>query len=82
MRANTQHDSVTIRRASPDDLGHIEALLRDASLPVEGVRNALPAFLVAEVDGAIVGVVGMEYRGRYGLLRSTAVGAARCRPRD
>jgi amino-acid N-acetyltransferase len=66
-------DRVQIRSATDADLSAIEALLIDSQLPTTGVRDALCGFLVAEADGRVVGVVGMEKRGSYGLLRSTAV---------
>jgi N-acetylglutamate synthase-like GNAT family acetyltransferase len=63
-----------IRPASADDLPHIEALLTSSGLPTAGVEQSLDGFLVAEHDGALVGVVGLEHCCReYGLLRSTAV---------
>jgi amino-acid N-acetyltransferase len=72
-------DSITtidIRRASAGDLGAVETLLAQSGLPTEGVADALEGFLVAEHDGALVGVVGVEDCCReYGLLRSTAVAA-------
>ncbi|MGH7620188.1 MAG: arsenic resistance N-acetyltransferase ArsN2 [Gemmatimonadaceae bacterium] len=49
------------------------ALLSQSGLPLDGVHEALRGFLVAEADVGIVGVVGMEHCGSYGLLRSTAV---------
>jgi len=64
-----------IRVATNRDLDAIEQLLTASDLPTAGVRDAACGFLVAESDGKIVGVVGMERRGRYGLLRSTAVAA-------
>ena len=65
-----------IRPATPDDLPGIEALLVASSLPTAGVATALGAFLVAEHDDSIVGVVGVEQCCDYGLLRSTAVDSA------
>src|SRR5690242_8024271 len=76
MSASISHTPFTIRRASLSDLEHVEALLATAGLPLDGVREVLPGFLVAESDARIVGVVGMEYHGKYGLLRSTAVDEA------
>ena len=65
-----------IRPASPADLAGVEALLIANGLPIVGVAEALHGFLVAEHDGALVGVVGVEDCCReYGLLRSTAVAA-------
>jgi amino-acid N-acetyltransferase len=65
--------SASIRAASPDDLAAIEALLVANGLPTDGVGAALGSFLVAEHDGVVVGVVGVEQCREYGLLRSTAV---------
>jgi amino-acid N-acetyltransferase len=65
--------SVVIRPATNGDLAAIETLLTSSHLPIDGVRETLRDFLVAEADDQIVGVVGMEYCGNYGLLRSTAV---------
>lgn len=64
---------VQIRLATDADLNAIESLLIQSQLPTAGVRDALCSFLVAEADARVVGVVGMEKRGNYGLLRSTAV---------
>lgn len=64
---------VQIRGARTSDLGAIETLLAESQLPTVGVKDEMCSFLVAEADARIVGVVGMEKRGKYGLLRSTAV---------
>jgi N-acetylglutamate synthase-like GNAT family acetyltransferase len=74
MSISTTLPSVTIRPATTDDLSEVETLLERNSLPLDGVRDALPGFFVAQADDRIVGVVGMEYCcALYGLLRSTAV---------
>jgi N-acetylglutamate synthase and related acetyltransferases len=65
--------SVVVRIATEADLPAIEQLLVSSHLPVDGVRAALSGFLVADAGGHVVGVVGMEACGSYGLLRSTAV---------
>jgi amino-acid N-acetyltransferase len=65
--------SAAIRPATADDLPGIEALLVASALPTAGAAEALGDFLVAEHDGTIVGVVGVEQCCGYGLLRSTAV---------
>ncbi|HEU4996004.1 MAG TPA: arsenic resistance N-acetyltransferase ArsN2 [Gemmatimonadaceae bacterium] len=67
--------SIRIRAATATDLPAIEDLLTSSDLPTAGVREALPGFLVAESDARIIGVVGLEHCGGYGLLRSTAVAA-------
>jgi len=65
--------SINLRPAVDGDLGAVEALLEASSLPTDGVADSIREFVVAESGGGVVGVVGMEYRGEYGLLRSTAV---------
>lgn len=63
-----------IRAARSDDLDAIKALLAENELPVADINLALLVdFLVAEdVDGKIVGSVGLERFGRSALLRSLA----------
>ena len=64
-----------IRPAQSKDLNAIKALLVESELPVADVNLALLVdFLVAEdVDGKIVGSVGLERFGNRALLRSLAV---------
>lgn len=70
------NDVATIRRAVQQDLPSVEQLLVASKLPTAGVAESLDGFLVAEHDGALVGVVGVEECCEYGLLRSTAVAPA------
>ena len=63
-----------LRPATPVDLAPITRLLESSDLPTVGIEGALSSFIVAEFDGDIVGVVGLETCcDRYALLRSTAV---------
>jgi N-acetylglutamate synthase-like GNAT family acetyltransferase len=73
MSTSLLDTGIVIRPATTDDLSDIESLLTRSSLPLDGVRDAMHGFLVAEAGDRVVGVVGMEYCGAYGLLRSTAV---------
>jgi amino-acid N-acetyltransferase len=68
-----QTSSTTIRSAAGSDLPAIERLLEANKLPLVGVRDALGDFLVAERDGTLVGVIGLEIYDDRGLLRSAAV---------
>lgn len=63
----------TLRKAERDDLKNIERLLTAAGLPLDGVAEALPTFVVAEADGELVGVAGLECCRDNALLRSVAV---------
>jgi len=65
--------SVTLRPALDEDLGAVEQILIESGLPVAGVRDALCSFIVAESEGRLVGVVGLEMCCEHALLRSTAV---------
>lgn len=62
-----------IRPATAKDLSPIEDLLRQSDLPLDGVSDSLSSFVVAEREGRVIGVAGLEECGDYGLLRSAAV---------
>ena len=66
----------TYRAASASDLSAIGALLQASKLPLEGVKDCIDDFIVAESDDAIVGSVGLERYGDYAILRSAAVSPA------
>ena len=72
----SEHPAVALRAATAADLESIFSLLAASDLPTVGVAESLAGFSVAEHDGRIVGVVGLETCcRRYALLRSTAVAA-------
>jgi amino-acid N-acetyltransferase len=64
---------VSLRRAAPADHEAVATILRDLALPTDGVAEWLDQFWVAEHQGQVVGVAGMERYGDSGLLRSVAV---------
>lgn len=70
-------DSLTaeakLRQAQPRDLPGIEQLLTAANLPLAGVAETLPGFVVAESGGTIVGTAALEVCCDDALLRSVAV---------
>ena len=51
----------------------IAAILSAENLPVDDLPETLDNFLVATGTGKLIGVVGLEIYGGYGLLRSLAV---------
>jgi len=67
----------SIRRATKDDLMAVEALLREQSLPTDGVAALFDVdaaqFVLALNGPEIIGVAGVEVCGAFGLLRSVAV---------
>ncbi|HUG01400.1 MAG TPA: arsenic resistance N-acetyltransferase ArsN2 [Longimicrobiales bacterium] len=62
-----------IRPAAASDLEAVIRLLEDSALPTAGVTASLGGFMVAEEDGSLVGVAGLEVHGMDGVLRSVAV---------
>ncbi|MGH7481762.1 MAG: arsenic resistance N-acetyltransferase ArsN2 [Longimicrobiales bacterium] len=64
---------VRIRPASRSDQTGVEALLAAEALPVAGVAEWIECFLVAEREGEVVGVAGLELYAEDALLRSVAV---------
>ena len=62
-----------IRAADPADLAAIERLLTVSGLPLDGVRDALEGFVVAQSGDDLVGVAGLEVCCDNALLRSVAV---------
>ena len=66
-------ESVAVRSATSGDAPSVLALLEGAALPTEGVADHLGDFLVAEREGAITGVAGLERYGDAALLRSVVV---------
>ena len=67
------HHAPRVRAATPGDLATVEQLLSASDLPLDGVREALGTFVVAEAGSDIVGVAGLEVCGHDALLRSVAV---------
>ena len=62
-----------VRSANPEDLAAVEALLVASGLPLAGVREAFPGFVVAVHGDDVIGVAGLEVHGEHALLRSVAV---------
>jgi amino-acid N-acetyltransferase len=56
-----------------DQRENIISILSAEKLPVDDLPEKLDNFLVAVENGTIMGVVGLEIYGDYGLLRSLAV---------
>ena len=65
-----------IRPSDASDLDRIEAMLRDAHLPLDGARNAFRVGFVAEDRQALVGAVALEMYPDSALLRSLVVDRA------
>lgn len=64
----------TVRSAGEKDLDAVESMLREARLPLDGLRDQFgDGYAVAESDDQVIGVEGIEVHGDDGLLRSAAV---------
>jgi amino-acid N-acetyltransferase len=60
--------------ALADDYEPIKALLMECDLPTQDLTlEHLRHFLILQNEGNLVGVVGLEVRAQFGLLRSLAV---------
>ena len=63
-----------LRPARAADLAAVVALLESCGLPTGDLSEAmLASFCIAEAEGKVLGVAGMETFGTVGLLRSLAV---------
>lgn len=69
-------DSIEFRLASAEDEPALRSLLSAAALPVDDVSTREQDYVLAHVEGALVGCVGLEVHGDAGLLRSFAVAPA------
>lgn len=70
---NALASGARLRPAQIADLPAIEQLLTESHLPLAGVSETLPGFVVAEADGTIVGTAALEVCCDDALLRSVAV---------
>lgn len=74
MAGTITHDTIPrVRPAASGDLGAIERLLTESELPLDGVRESLSTFVVAEAGDELIGVAGLELCCDNALLRSVAV---------
>ncbi len=75
IRIEVQRDSTTVfySFAIPADKERIRRLLSKCELPTIYVHRHLKSFIVAKSPRKIVGVIGLETYGRFGLIRSLCV---------
>ena len=69
----TSRSVATLRPATAADGAAVAALLGEAGLPRDGVAEWLGHFWIAELDGLLAGVAGLELYQDGALLRSVAV---------
>jgi amino-acid N-acetyltransferase len=76
MLEKTEMQEVVFTFAKSSEEEAIRELLMDADLPAEDFARHLQHFLMARQDGTLVGVIGLEPYGKFGLLRSLVVPSA------
>ena len=65
--------AIRLRQAHPADWPAVESLLIANRLPLDGAREHLSTFVLAQSGLEVVGCAGVEPRGDLALLRSVAV---------
>ncbi len=65
--------AITFEPARPTDRAALESLLTSFQLATEDLPDNLDGFTLALDNGLLIGSVGLEQVGPYGLLRSVAV---------
>lgn len=65
--------SIRLRQGHPADWPAVESLLVANRLPLDGAREHLSTFVLAQAGLEVVGCAGVEPRGAVALLRSVAV---------
>ena len=71
---NSGRNDPVVRSARAADWNDVRKLLRDAGLPTDDLGpKLLEHFLIAELGGEIVGLVGLETYDTKGLLRSLVI---------
>jgi amino-acid N-acetyltransferase len=73
MLERTEMQEIVFSFAEPSEEEAIRKLLMDADLPAEDFARHLQHFLVAKQGGTLIGVIGLEPYGEFGLLRSLVV---------
>ena len=74
MTVPQSESELTIKPATREDLAEILSLVAAVDLPSDGIEQYLGGFLVARDEhGNLLGTIGMERHGQFGLLRSAAV---------
>jgi amino-acid N-acetyltransferase len=71
--STNQLNDMMIQKATEQHRGAIVSLLQSQKLPAEDLPPALDDFLIVKEEDSLVGLIGLERYGDYGLLRSMVV---------
>jgi len=69
-------ETISIQTATASDYQTVCDLLSRHKLPVEDINRELTHFFIVKQQDLLVGVIGMEQYGEFGLLRSMATDLA------
>ena len=61
------------RLANSADRKEVQSLLKKNSLPYEDLESSMVSLFVSVLNGQIIGCIGIEIKGKSGLLRSFSV---------
>jgi N-acetylglutamate synthase-like GNAT family acetyltransferase/SAM-dependent methyltransferase/pyruvate-formate lyase-activating enzyme len=64
---------IHIVRAKSDQVKIAEKVLKECKLLTTGLEGHIHNFFLAELDNEVVGSIGLEIYGEYGIIRSTSV---------
>ncbi len=65
--------SLEVIQANINETKKVEHLLEECKLSIKGLNEHIHNFYLAKLDNKIIGSVGIEIYGKYGVIRSTAV---------
>lgn len=66
-------NQIRIIRAGNEQRLVVTTLLQSEKLPADDLPSSLDNFFIAVEDDTVIGAIGLERYGNYGLLRSIAV---------
>jgi amino-acid N-acetyltransferase len=73
QKRNCNTQLVMFDFAEPTDERQIRTLLFNSSLPFQDIQEHISHFITARNEDELIGCIGLEVHGKYGLLRSLAV---------
>ena len=73
QKRNCNTQLVMFDFAEPTDERQIRTLLSNSSLPFQDIQEHISHFITARNEEELIGCIGLEVHGKYGLLRSLAV---------
>ena len=66
-------EELTIHQANSGYLTEIKKILRSHNLPNDDIDDHIDNFIVAKINGSVIGVIGVQFFNKLALLRSFGV---------